>query len=353
MIRIIGLALYGPLAASTRYRLRQYTDHLQNQDMQLDVFYLLSDKYLSAIFQGRSVDWGDVIVSFVKRLVNLSHQNRYDCAVVYGELLPFVPHLIESRLLALPYIYDFDDAFYLKYRKSGLLSPILSGKFEGLIRQASVVTAGSKVLLEYAQEFNTDVRLLPTVVDTVRYYVLDNKKDEGHFTIGWIGSPTTAIYLEIIKSPLEILGQEKPVKLIVIGGKAPEIEGIEIEEHQWQEENEIECINRFDVGIMPLADNEWARGKCAFKLIQYMACGVPVIGSTVGANLEVVNSSSGFLAATDEEWLIALRTLMNDPVLRHRMGRNARERIETHYSLDRWADTFSDVIRSIVTQEGH
>jgi glycosyltransferase involved in cell wall biosynthesis len=318
--------------------------------MQLEVFHLLNDTYLSAKFQGRSISWGDVLSSFVRRLVNLTHQDKYDCAIVYGELLPFVPHLLESRMLTLPYVYDLDDAFYLKYKKPGLLSHILGNKIDRVIHQASAVTAGSNVLLEYARVFNSEVRLLPTVVDTVRYRTLDSRKDDRQFTVGWIGSPTTAVYLEIVRVPLEILGKEKSVKLVVVGGKAPRIEGIEIEEHEWREEFEIERINQFDIGIMPLTDDEWARGKCAFKLIQYMACGVPVIGSAVGANLEVVDSNSGFLAATNEEWLVALRRLMNDTGLRLRMGWHARTKIETHYSLDRWADTFSDVIRSVTTR---
>src|SRR5262249_4834882 len=156
-------------------------------------------------------------------------------------------------------------------------------------------------------QHNGNTVVLPTVVDTHRYQVDRSRRDTGTFTIGWIGSPSTAPYLQRIVEPLALLGREAPTRLIVIGAPRPAVPGVEVIQRQWREDEEITSINEFDVGVMPLPDEPWARGKCAFKLIQYMACGVPAVASPVGANLDVVAQETGFLAADADEWVSALR----------------------------------------------
>jgi glycosyltransferase involved in cell wall biosynthesis len=143
------------------------------------------------------------------------------------------------------------------------------------------------------------------------------------------------------------MAAEGAVRLVVIGGRAPRIEGVVIEEVPWREATEVSLINTFDVGVMPLPDDEWARGKCAFKLIQYMACGVPVVASRVGANVDVVTSECGFLVSNDDEWLAALRTLREDSALRARMGSASRTRIEMHYSLRHNLPILVETIRDV------
>ena len=135
--------------------------------------------------------------------------------------------------------------------------------------------------------------------------------------------------------------------MTVIGGKAPVIENVDVRELPWSESTEVQQINEFDVGIMPLPKSEWSLGKCAFKLIQYMACGVPVVGSRIGANVEVVDHGSGFLADSEDEWLNAFRSLRDDADLRLEMGRQARQHIEKDYSLQAYAKVFSDTVNSI------
>jgi len=259
-----------------------------------------------------------------------------------------MPGWAERALLRMPYIYDFDDAFYLKYRSGrlGLARPILGRKFDSVMSGAAAVTAGNRVLHQYAAQHNANTHDLPTVVDIDRYLPARTRTDDV-FTVGWIGSPSTAPYLAELAEPLSILGEEGPVRLVVIGGKAPVIPGVSVEEVAWQEHTEVDLINSFDVGVMPLPDDAWARGKCAFKLIQYMACAVPVVASKVGANTDVVTQDCGFLATTPTDWVESLRTLRDDPRRRMEMGAAARERVEQHYSLDNNLPVLQTVIRQV------
>jgi glycosyltransferase involved in cell wall biosynthesis len=203
------------------------------------------------------------------------------------------------------------------------------------------------VLRDYASRFNARTTLLPTVVDVTRY-VPDPSHRTGPFTVGWVGSPSTAAYLGEVVAPLAQLGAEGTVRLVVMGGAAPAVPGVEVVELPWSEAAEVPLINSFDVGIMPLTDDPWARGKCAFKLIQYMACAVAVVASPVGANAVVVTPACGLLASTPAEWLEALRWMRDHPGERRQMGEAGRQRIEEAYSLQVAVPRFAEVIRGVV-----
>lgn len=352
MIRVLGLALYGPMAASTRYRLEHYLPGLAERGISLDVRHLLSDEYLQQRFDGGAIPWLNLMQTGWKRLRELrSEKDRFDVCILYGELFPLLPGWAEYGLLPKPYIYDFDDAFYLKYRtgKLGVLRPLLGDKFDTVIAGAAAVTAGNHALASYAQGLNTSTRMLPTVVDTGRYAPVPNSRGTV-FTVGWIGSPSTARYLAELVGPLSLLAREGPVRLVVIGGKAPMIPNVTTNEVAWSERTEVALINSFDVGVMPLTDDEWSRGKCAFKLIQYMACAVPVVASRVGANVDVVTPECGYLAASEQEWVDALRLLRDHPDRRTMMGKAARERVMQHYSLQRNLPLLADILRETAEQ---
>ncbi len=346
MIKVLCLALYGPLAASTRYRLIQYAPGLAGKGIDLHVVHLLGDDYLRERFGAGSIQLTGLVLSAFARLGDLWRQHEYDVVVLHCELFPLMPGWMERALIRIPYIYDFDDAFYLKYRNIslGIPSPLLAHKFDKVMAGASAVTAGSHVLSRYAKQYNRNTQYLPTVVDIERYLPHPASRGGLVFTIGWIGSPSTAPYLSELVAPLSALGQEDALRFIVIGGRAPAIPNVEVVEINWNENTEVELINSFDVGVMPLPDNDWARGKCAFKLIQYMACAVPVIASPVGANVDVVTAECGVLASTSQEWVDALRLLRDQPVTRARMGEAGRTRVAHHYSLHKNLPVLASVI---------
>ena len=349
MIKVLGLALYGPLAASNRYRLGQYVSGLAGLGIDLQVFHLLGDDYLRARFGDTTLPISIMLKDAWGRAENLWRQNDYDAVILQCELMPLMPGWLERFLIRKPYIYDFDDAFYLKYRtdRKRLFSPLLRSKFDEVMAGAAIVTAGNHVLAKYARQYNSTICYLPTVVDTLRYIPKTLNRSTNIFTVGWIGSPSTAIYLNELIVPLSLLGQECSIQFIVIGGRSPKIPNVTVVELDWDEQTELELINSFDVGVMPLPDDEWARGKCAFKLIQYMACELPVIASPVGANVDVVDATCGLLASTPQEWLEAFRTLRDKPNLRAKMGEAGRERVIECYSLHQNLPVLADAILQI------
>lgn len=348
MIKTLGLALYGPLAASTRYRLGQFKPGLSALGIELEIRSLLDDNYLRRTFEGQTASVSGVLSNYLNRLRHLRNQDQFDVTILHVELLPFVPAFVEQWILRRPYIYDLDDAFYLRYRlgPKRVLHPFLGRKFDRVIESAAAVTAGNASLASYCRNFNQQVFGLPTVVDVKRYQPSSQWKHTT-FTVGWIGSPSTATYLESLTQALSKLGEEGPVAFLVVGGKAPSIPHVQVVEVPWSEHDEVRLINSFDVGVMPLPDDEWARGKCAFKLIQYMACAVPVIASAVGANVDVVTPASGFLARSPDEWLSSLRTLRDSRKLREEMGAAGRERIVEQYSLHTALPKLAEVIRRV------
>jgi glycosyltransferase involved in cell wall biosynthesis len=346
VIKVLAFALYGPLAASTRYRLGQYVPGLEAMGISMEIRSLLGDDYLRQRFKGGRLPLGAMLRDGASRLGDLWHLRDFDLAVIHCELFPFMPSSIERMLVRTPYVYDMDDAFYLRYRlgRLGAARPLLGSKFDRVMAGAAAVTCGSKVLSQYALKHNHRVTDLPTVVDIERYVPAKTQRNDV-FTVGWIGSPTTSVYLSELVEPLSALGREGPVNFVVIGGTAPSIPNVNVVHIRWEEVSEVAHINGLDVGVMPLYDDDWARGKCAFKLIQYMACGIPVVASHVGANVEVVTPECGFLAADSGAWLAALRRLRDEPQLRRRMGVAARERVAEHYSLQTALPTMANVIR--------
>ncbi|MCI5149704.1 MAG: glycosyltransferase [Candidatus Electrothrix sp. MAN1_4] len=350
MLKILGLSLYGPLAASTRYRLEQYISGLAEYGIDLQVHHLLGDEYLRCRFQGKRFPLLTLLQASYNRLSLLLHDQHFDAAILYAELFPFLPGWLERYMIRIPYIYDFDDAFYLKYRcgKFGLLRPVLGKKVDQVIAGAAAVTAGNKELLGYAKAINKQSFFCPTVVDLERYQPAKQISSGRPFTVGWIGSPSTSLYLKTIVRPLSTLGREGTVQFIVVGGSAPAIPYVEVIEKEWCDETEIALINSFDVGIMPLHDDEWARGKCAFKLIQYMACEVPVVASRVGANIDVVQSGCGILVSNENEWLEALRKMRDQPRSRQKMGNAGRKHIKKYYSLKQNISQLTEIFYGVV-----
>ena len=348
MIKVCGLALYGLRAASTRYRLNQYAQPLREEGISLDILPLLDDEYLKRSFQGERYNVVELCACYLSRLQQLLKQKSYDLAIIQAELFPLFPGWLESWLLKIPYIYDLDDAFFLKYRSERFasISPLLRDKFNSMFSHAAFILAGNQYLLDHALSFNSRAFLFPTVVDVDRY-VCAPAHNSACFTVGWVGSPSTSIYLKDLVEPLARLGRESPVRFIVVGAHCEPIENVEVVNIAWSEETEIALINTFDVGVMPMFDNEWARGKCAFKLIQYMACGVPVVASAVGANLDVVTPDCGLIAADCDGWVNNLRKLRDDELLRRAMGKAGRRRVEAQYSLRNALPIMTETIRSV------
>jgi glycosyltransferase involved in cell wall biosynthesis len=226
---------------------------------------------------------------------------------------------------------------------------LFRNKLHRVIKSSAAVMAGNSYLADYARQSNSNVHVVPTVVDTERFRKLDRKPND-QFTVGWLGSPSTAPYLEGPAKVLESFSKTEGNRLVVVGSNGnfwlPEMP---MELRDWSEATEVEDINSFDVGIMPLPDTDWARGKCAFKLIQYMACGIPVVASAVGMNSELIEHGvDGFLVKSDREWAEALEYLRQNPQRRLEMGERGRRKIEERFSLSGTAPRLERILRTVV-----
>jgi len=200
-----------------------------------------------------------------------------------------------------------------------------------LMARADLVLAGNEYLASRARCAGANsVEIMPTVVHLDRYNISD--ADNSVPVIGWIGSPATQHFLGAIKEPIAHVAAEAGLQFVGIGANDLPFSGPWCCTKPWSENNEAEAIGCIDIGVMPLPDNPWERGKCGYKLIQYMAAGKPVIASPVGVNANIVrHGENGFLASTAEEWEKALRTLVADKALRERMGRAGRRRVEEEF----------------------
>ena len=337
-MKILLLSRYDTLGASSRYRSYQYLPYLRSQGHTVDVAPILSNEYLQRLYAGRGMPVFDVLTSFIRRKLLLLKKSHYDLLWIEYEAFPWVPYWMESLLLtsSVPFVLDYDDAIFHRYDKhpSGLVRAVLGNKIDLLMRRSRLVIAGNEYLATRAREAGAKwVEYLPTVIDLEKY-PLTQPQQSDVFTIGWIGTPRTMHYLNAIHEALHLVAHEGGAKVVTIGAERFELPGVPCEHRPWSEATEVAEIQKFDVGVMPLSDGPWERGKCGHKLIQYMGCSRPVVASPVGVNSTIVDQGkTGFLASSTVEWVKALRILKDDRALRLEMGRNGRSKVESKYSL--------------------
>lgn len=337
-MRVLLLSRYGSLGASSRVRFYQYLPWLRAQGLTIDVAPLLPDDYVRALYDGRR--WGMLAVAaaYGRRLRTLLACRDYDLLWIEYELFPWLPAWFEQwlGLVGIPYLADYDDAIFHRYdaHRSAWVRALLGAKIDKVMRHAAVVTAGNDYLAARASRVGAPrVALVPTSIDLEKYPVAASAARET-FRVGWIGSPATSSYLETLHAPLSRFCAGRDARVVLIGARDPAWRDVPYERVTWREEDETEAISRFDVGIMPLPDAPWERGKCGYKLIQYMACGKPVVASPVGVNRQIVEHGiNGFLAQSPEEWEQALATLARDANLRMRMGAAGRDKVERAFCV--------------------
>ena len=311
-MKVLALTRYGRLGASSRMRTYQYVPIWQAMGIDLQVSPLLRDDYIRRLYAKQATDWFAVINDYLKQAVRLLGARKFDLLWIEKELFPNLPAWFEQALSAfnIPYVVDYDDAIFHNYDLSkNPVKKLLSDKIDKVMRNSALVVCGNTYLAERAHSAGSrHVEIVPTVVDLDRYAVVESKI-RPVLVVGWIGSPSTVKYLEAILPALKIAATDFPLQLRVIGAPyaAP---GLDIDCRSWSEESEVSQIQDFDVGIMPLPDSPWERGKCGYKLIQYMACGRPMVASPVGVNREIVgHGNNGYLASTVDEWVQAFRVL--------------------------------------------
>jgi glycosyltransferase involved in cell wall biosynthesis len=343
--RVLVLARYDRLGASSRVRFLQLLPHLAGLGITADVQPLLGDNYVRQLYAGERIAFAAAVRSYLCRIQALCSRNRYDVIWVEKEALPWIPAWIEAGFFGRsPYVVDLDDAWYLRYQQhpSRIVRMLMAKKIDCVMRRSAGVIAGNKYLAERARRAGTqNVKIIPSAVDLQRYAAVEKSRRESNapFVIGWIGTPITARYLSQFAPVLRGLAKRHSTRLHIIGASRPrEFEDLPVQEISWSESTEINEIAKCDVGIMPLDNDAWSYGKCAYKLLQFMAAGKPVVASAVGANVEVVqHGDNGLLVNSTAEWISALAVLAADADLRERMGKAGRRTVELKYSLDKIA----------------
>lgn len=320
--------------------------------MTVEVRALFDDRYVRDMYAKR-VSPVHVMGRYLKRLRNLLRADRYDIVWAEKELLPWLPSVMELGLLSrkVRLVVDYDDALFHRYdqHRSAAVRLILGSKIDAVMRRADLVLAGNDYLAAHARDAGCRwVEWLPTVVDLDRYAMTErgNSQPQGPVTIGWIGSPATASYLDVVAAPLAALASTANVRCVAIGAQPEQVAGTPFTAVSWSEAEEVSLLRDLEIGIMPLPDAPWENGKCGYKLIQYMACGLPVVASPVGVNSTLVeHGKSGFLASSGDQWLQALSRLVEDPDLRNAMGQQGRITVEQTYALQVQAPRLEVLLR--------
>jgi glycosyltransferase involved in cell wall biosynthesis len=318
-------------------RYLQYLPYFVSHGVEISVVPLFSDAYIRALYSGRP-RWREVIAGYGRRVLALLGVSEYDLVIIEKELFPFFPALVERLLhtLGVPYVSDYDDALFHRYDQhaSVLVRKMLGRKIDSVMRNSAIVVAGNEYLAARAREAGARrVEVIPTVVDT------DSYEPKGEFNgtpiVGWIGTPGTSKYLQPLLPVFRELQKQMDVRFVAVGARQEDFAGTPVEAWAWSQDTEAETIRQFDIGIMPLPDSPFERGKCGYKLIQYMVAAIPVIASPVGVNKQIVrDGENGYLATNNEEWMSALvRLLESDHAKRSSMGIAGRYDVDKWYSL--------------------
>jgi glycosyltransferase involved in cell wall biosynthesis len=282
-----------------------------------------------------------------------SVDNRWDVIFLHRELLPVGPPVLEWILgrKDIPIVYDFDDAIFLpnvseaNRRFQWLKWP---QKTRTICRLSTHVIVGNRYLGNYAVQHARNVSVIPTTIDTDSYAPKKSVEISGRPVIGWSGSVTTVKHLETVGPVLRALKRLVDFRMKVVGVEGFSLPGLDVESKSWTARTEIEDLTSFDVGIMPLPDDAWSRGKCGLKALQYMALGVPTVASSIGVNREIIeDGENGFLATTEEEWVEKLSLLLSDKGLRARFAEEGRRTIEERYSAQSQARRVLEILEGI------
>lgn len=358
-LRVLFLPLYPETMPSSRLRIYQYLPYLKQYGIEGEVKPALPDPWFSRcyyssskmthFFQHGIEAWGS--------LRHLFESRRYDVAMVQKGILTtnvrgwdYFMNWANPKL-----VFDMDDAVYGKNAVE-FQSPFFRffqdrQQTEKISSRARAVIAGNGYLKGLAQQYNQNVFVISTPVDTRRFCPQKKKSDSKEIVIGWIGVGASLIYLQLLHNVLQEIARHYPVRLKIIsrvGEKPFTFPGVPSEMIPWSYETEVEEMADFDIGVMPLKEEEWARGKCGLKLLQYMSMGIPSVSTRFGVNSEIVEEGEdGFLAQKPEEWVEKLSKLIQDKTLRQKISEQARKKVVEKYSLEKTAPLLAHVLREV------
>jgi glycosyltransferase involved in cell wall biosynthesis len=342
---------------SQRYRIEQWEPLLRARGVEITYKPFESKELNEVLYQpGRVPEKLRLVAkSLSRRFSEVRAARDYDAVYILRETALLGPPVFERMLarMNVPFIFDFDDAVFERYvsPSNGYLSYLkFPGKTRTICRLAAHVMAGNDYLADYARAVNKRVTVIPTTVDTDKYTV-EPKPCTDPPVIGWTGSYSTVQHLRTLSGALRRLAERERFRLRVIGAEGVRLdglEGIEVEVLPWRSETEVSDLRPIDIGIMPLPEDRWSRGKCGMKALQYMGLAIPTVCSPVGVNSAIIgDGENGMLAETEDEWVEKLTRLLRSPELRERLGRAGRETVEARYSAAVQAPRVFQIIESV------
>ena len=341
-----------------RFRIEQWEPVLKERGVEITYAPFSNEQLAGLLYQqGHSASKvAGVTAGFARRFRLLSSVRQFDAIYIFREAALFGPPIFESLIkrTKIPIVFDFDDAIFVSYRSpsNGYLSYLkFAGKTSKICAMAAHVMVGNPYLAEYSKRFNPNVTVVPTTIDLDRYEVRERDPSKEYPVIGWTGSFSTVQHLDTLRGALQKLAQRERFKLRVIGTPQYKLEGVEVEAMQWRAQSEVEDLVPCDIGIMPLPDDKWSKGKCGLKALQFMALGIPTMCSPVGVNTEIIqDGENGFIADTEDEWVEKLAALIRSSELRRRIGLAGRRTVEQKYSAEVQAPRVFEIFQSVVQQ---
>lgn len=340
-IKVLFLTKYSEKGASSRYRFYNYRSYLEKNNISPVYKPLFEDSYLNQVYKGNKFKKLFLGIFFIlKRIIFLLFQTKgYDHFVIEAELFPHfnfgLDHFFIKKMKS--FSLDFDDNISANYQNTSK-----QDKIPKLIKLANFVTVGNHW---YFSEFEGNLIYLPTVIDLNKYPV-HNLQTKNYSTLVWIGSPSTVKYLKLVEKMLIRLSEKHDFVLKIIGGNIKLNEKIKVKNVTWSSEIENIELAESSIGIMPLENSYWEKGKCGFKLIQYMASGLPVIGSALPANKEILEHNvNGYIAEKEEDWFNGIDFLLKNQDICREMGKKSRKRIEQYYSYQIWGGEYANIIK--------
>jgi glycosyltransferase involved in cell wall biosynthesis len=338
-----------------RFRLEQWEPILKERGVEITYAPFEDEELHAVLYKSGNIKEKLRLVgrAFQRRISLLRSVRNYDLVYVFREASLLGPPVFERAIhrAGVPLIFDFDDAIFVPYVSpanrylSYLKQPT---KTRTICRLASHVMAGNPFLAEYAGKVNSNVTIVPTTIDTEKYTVRDNSIGDAPPMIVWSGSYSTVQHLDTLREALQRLAKSETFRLRVIGTPTYKLEGVDVEAMPWRSRSEVEDLACGDIGIMPLPDDRWSKGKCGLKALQYMALGIPTVCSPVGVNTDIIqDGANGMNAATADEWIAKLTQLLRSVELRKALGSAGRATVEREYSAKVQAPRVYTVFESV------
>ncbi len=350
------------VAAGQRLKYEQYFEHWRSIGYEIEVSSFMSPAmWRVAYLKGQAfAKIVGLLGGYIRRICDMFHVKNYDLVYIHMWVTPIGTLFFErlTRRLAAKLVFDVEDNVLLVSLLPGAIEPNpIKRFFKGpqkpkfLIEEADHVITSSPFLNDFCLKMNKaqQCTYISSSVDTDRFIPLEKPEGERLLTIGWTGTFSTRVYLDLLRETFQKLAQRFPFKLRVIGNFEYELEGVDLEVVQWSKEREVEDLQAIDIGVYPLPIDDWVLGKSGLKAIQYMAFGLPVVATDVGTTpLLITNEFNGLLVKTEEEWLHAFERLLKEPALRRRLGRAARESAVANYSTKAITGQYRRVLNSVM-----